>query len=120
MSVGQSVEWELAGETEVLGENMSQYNFFPPQIPHNLTRARTRVALVGSRRITALPMAQTLSDLLKDQPLTQTLKVDFKTLKSNTPLTWYCDVQDTDETGSSLDYFKQPMKSVLDFSENHN
>jgi hypothetical protein len=27
MSVEQSVEWELAGETEVLGENLSQYHF---------------------------------------------------------------------------------------------
>jgi hypothetical protein len=27
MSVEQSVEWELAGETEVLGENMSQSHF---------------------------------------------------------------------------------------------
>jgi hypothetical protein len=27
MSVEQSVEWELAGETEVLGENLPQYHF---------------------------------------------------------------------------------------------
>jgi hypothetical protein len=27
MSVEQSVEWELAGETEVLKENLSQYRF---------------------------------------------------------------------------------------------
>jgi hypothetical protein len=27
MSVGQSVEWELAGETEVLGENLPQCHF---------------------------------------------------------------------------------------------
>jgi hypothetical protein len=27
MSVEQSVEWELAGETEVLGENLPQYRF---------------------------------------------------------------------------------------------
>jgi hypothetical protein len=27
MNVEQSVEWELAGETEVLGENLPQYHF---------------------------------------------------------------------------------------------
>jgi hypothetical protein len=27
MNVEQSVEWELAGETEVLGEKLSQCNF---------------------------------------------------------------------------------------------
>jgi hypothetical protein len=28
MSVEQSVEWELAGENEVLGENLPQRHFF--------------------------------------------------------------------------------------------
>jgi hypothetical protein len=27
MNMEQSVEWELAGETEVLGENLPQYHF---------------------------------------------------------------------------------------------
>jgi hypothetical protein len=31
---------------------------YPPQIPHNLTRARTRAAVVGSRRLTAWAMAR--------------------------------------------------------------
>jgi hypothetical protein len=35
MSVKQSVEWKLAGETEVLGENLPQHHFV--QIPHDLT-----------------------------------------------------------------------------------
>jgi hypothetical protein len=30
----------------------------PPQIPHDQTRARTRAAAVGSRRLTAWPMAR--------------------------------------------------------------
>jgi hypothetical protein len=30
----------------------------PPQIPHDLTRARTRAAAVGSRRLTAWAMAR--------------------------------------------------------------
>jgi hypothetical protein len=31
---------------------------YPPQIPHDLTRARTRVAAVGSRRLTTWSMAR--------------------------------------------------------------
>jgi hypothetical protein len=45
MIVEQSVECELAGETEVIGENLP---LCPPQIPHALTRARTQAAAVGS------------------------------------------------------------------------
>jgi hypothetical protein len=33
MNVEQSVEWELAGETEVFGENLPQYHF----VHHNPT-----------------------------------------------------------------------------------
>jgi hypothetical protein len=36
----------------------------PPQIPHDLTRARTRTAAVGSRRLTALAMARPCGILL--------------------------------------------------------
>jgi hypothetical protein len=35
------VEWKLAGETEVLGENLPQRNFVHQKIPHDQTRART-------------------------------------------------------------------------------
>jgi hypothetical protein len=31
----------IAGETEVLGENLPQRNFVPPQIPHDQVRFRT-------------------------------------------------------------------------------
>jgi hypothetical protein len=56
--VEQLVEWRLAGETEVLGENLPPTPLCPPQIPHNQTRARTRAAAVGSQRLTAWAMAR--------------------------------------------------------------
>jgi hypothetical protein len=32
----------IAGETEVLGENLPQRHFVPPQIPHDQVRFRTQ------------------------------------------------------------------------------
>jgi hypothetical protein len=55
MSVEQSVKWELAVETKVLGENLP---FCPPQILHDLTWNRTQAAAVRSRRLTAWAIAQ--------------------------------------------------------------
>jgi hypothetical protein len=46
------VEWELAGEIEVLGENLIQYNFAYDK--SHTTWAWTRDSGVGSRWITAL------------------------------------------------------------------
>jgi hypothetical protein len=47
MSVEQSVEC-LPAETEVLGENLPKcLSLIPPQIPHDLIRARTLAAAVG-------------------------------------------------------------------------
>jgi hypothetical protein len=37
----QLVEWSLAGETEVFGENLPQRHFVHHKIPHDKTRART-------------------------------------------------------------------------------
>jgi hypothetical protein len=51
MSVEQSVGC-LAGETEALGEKHAVVRLRPPQIPHGLTWAGSRVAAVGSRRLT--------------------------------------------------------------------
>jgi hypothetical protein len=48
----------LAGEPEVLGENLPQRHFCPSKIPHKQTRVWTRAATVGSRRLTAWAMAR--------------------------------------------------------------
>jgi hypothetical protein len=52
------VEWNWQGKTEVLGEKLVPVPLCPPQIPHGLTRDRTRAAAVGGRRITAWAMAR--------------------------------------------------------------
>jgi hypothetical protein len=59
MNVERSVEWELTGKADVLGERKpAPVPLCPPQIPHDLTWAQTRAAAVGSRRLTACTMAQ--------------------------------------------------------------
>jgi hypothetical protein len=47
----------LAGNPEVLRDKPAPVPLCPPQIPHDLTRARTRAAEVGSRRLTTSAMA---------------------------------------------------------------
>jgi hypothetical protein len=54
--VEQLVDWRLAGETEVLGENLPQHHFVYHKIPHDQTRA----AAVGSQRLTAWAMVRPL------------------------------------------------------------
>jgi hypothetical protein len=56
MIVEQSVECELVGETESTRRKPTPVLLFPPQIPYDLTRARTRAAAYGSRRINAWAM----------------------------------------------------------------
>jgi hypothetical protein len=51
MSVEQSIEWELAGVHEVLGENLSQCHFVHHK--SHMKSARTRAAAAGTRRPTA-------------------------------------------------------------------
>jgi hypothetical protein len=48
----------LAGETEVLGENLPQRHFCPSQNPTLLDSGLNLAAAVGSRRLTAWAMAQ--------------------------------------------------------------
>jgi hypothetical protein len=52
------VEWNWQGKTEVLGEKPVPVPLCPPQIPHRLTRDRTRAFAVGGRRLTAWAMAR--------------------------------------------------------------
>jgi hypothetical protein len=56
MIVEQLVEWELAGETEVLGENLPQC-YFGHHKSH-ITWARNLSAEMGSRRLTSWAMAR--------------------------------------------------------------
>jgi hypothetical protein len=51
----------LAGETEVLGENLPSATFVYHKIPHDQTRLWTRAAAVGSQRLTAWAMARPLT-----------------------------------------------------------
>jgi hypothetical protein len=51
--VEQLVELRLAGETEVLGENLLQRHFVHHKTHLTRPRDRTRAAAVGSQRLTA-------------------------------------------------------------------
>jgi hypothetical protein len=53
-----TVEWYWQGKTEKLGEKPVPVPLCPPQIPHGLTRARTRASVVRGRRLTTWATAR--------------------------------------------------------------
>jgi hypothetical protein len=52
------LKWYWQGKTEELGEDPVPLLFSPPQIPHGLTRARSRPSAVRGLRLTAWAMAR--------------------------------------------------------------
>jgi hypothetical protein len=57
MIIFSPVEWNWQGKTKALGEKHVPVPLCPPQIPHGLTRDRTRASAVGGRRLTTWAMA---------------------------------------------------------------
>jgi hypothetical protein len=58
MIVEQLVEWRLAGETEVLGENLSHRHFVHHKSHMTRPGLESRAATVGSQRLIAWAMAR--------------------------------------------------------------
>jgi hypothetical protein len=58
VTMENSLEWRLAGETELPRENLPPAPLCPPQIPLDQTWARSRAAAVGSQRLTTWAMAR--------------------------------------------------------------
>jgi hypothetical protein len=52
-----TVEWYIDGKTVELWEKPAPVPLCPPQIPHGLTKARTRASAVRGRRLTTWAMA---------------------------------------------------------------
>jgi hypothetical protein len=61
MSVEQWVEWELAGETEVFGENLSQYHF-----DHNKWQMAWPVIELGKPATNRLSYGSSLVEMKRD------------------------------------------------------
>jgi hypothetical protein len=60
-----TVEWYWQGKTEELGERPVPLPLCPPQIPHRLTRARTRASAVRGRRLTTWAMARPINSYIQ-------------------------------------------------------
>jgi hypothetical protein len=58
MIVEQFVEWRLAGETEVLGENLPQRHFVHQKSHMTRPGLEPRATALGSQRLTAWAMAR--------------------------------------------------------------
>jgi hypothetical protein len=58
MIMEQFVEWRLAGETEVLGENLPQRHFVHHKSHMTRPGLEPRTAAMGSQRLTAWAMAR--------------------------------------------------------------
>jgi hypothetical protein len=54
----ETVEWYWQGKTEELGKKPVPVPLCPPQIPHGLTRTRTRASAVRGRRLTNWALAR--------------------------------------------------------------
>jgi hypothetical protein len=63
MMMENFVEWRLAGETEVLGENLLQRHFVHHKSQLTRPRDRTQTAAVGSQRLTAWVMVRPTCNL---------------------------------------------------------
>jgi hypothetical protein len=77
-SNGAPVEWNWQGKTEVLGEKPVPVPLCPPQIPHGLTRDRTRASAVRGRRLTAWAMARPFLNTVLSAPLSNTHSFCFE------------------------------------------
>jgi hypothetical protein len=64
--VAQLVEWRLAGETELLGENLPQRPFVHHKSYMARPRAQTRAAAVERQRLAAWTMARPQSNVTSD------------------------------------------------------
>jgi hypothetical protein len=62
--VEKLVKWRLAGETEVLGENLPQHHFCPPQILHDWTLGLNPGRRGGKRATNRLIYGAAYVDLL--------------------------------------------------------